>query len=418
MTLFDTDRWREVYATLNANRLRTALTAFGVSWGVFMLVVMLGAGTGLKNGVYRDFSGFAMNTLYLWTQGTSMPYKGLPARRFFNLKNDDIAYIEKNVPEVGVMAPRSESGGWRGSSNVVRGERTAPFGIIGDYPAIRDLMAMDITEGRYLNELDIKERRKVCVIGTRVRQALFKPGEPIIGESLRIKGVMFTVIGEFKTKKSGEEQERDQQTIFIPLTSFQQAFNEMNIIHYFGFMPAEGYTVTQMEDKVVAALKERHRVNPADDFAFGRSNNEKEFAEVNSVFTGINFLTWFVGVLTLLAGVIGVGNIMLVIVNERTKEIGIRRAIGAAPSSIISQIMLESVVLTLLAGYMGLVAGVALVELAGPLIEDESFANPSVDLSTALIALGVLVVSGCFAGLIPAKRALEVRPVEALRAEG
>lgn len=418
MTLLDTDRWREVYATLNANRLRTALTAFGVSWGVFMLVVMLGAGTGLKNGVYRDFNGFAMNTLYLWTQGTSMPYKGLPARRYFNLKNDDITYIEKNVLEVGVMAPRSESGGYRGSSNVVRGERTAPFSVIGDYPAIRQLMSLEIIEGRFINQLDLSERRKVCVIGTRVRQAMFKPGEPIIGESLRIKGVMFTVIGEFKTKKSGEEQERDQQTIFIPHTSFQQAFNEPNIIHYFGFMPASGFTVTQMEDKVVAALKERHRVNPADDFAFGRSNNEKEFAEVNSVFTGINFLTWFVGVLTLLAGVIGVGNIMLVIVNERTKEIGIRRAIGAAPSSIISQILLESVVLTLFAGYLGLVAGVVIIELGGPLIQDESFTNPSVDLRTALIALGVLVVSGCFAGLIPAKRALEVRPVEALRAEG
>jgi len=418
LTLLDTDRWREVYATLNANRLRTGLTAFGVSWGVFMLIVMLGAGTGLKNGVTQEFSGFAMNTLYLWTQGTSIPYKGLPARRWPELQNSDIAYIRSKVPEVGVIAPRSEGGGYGGSTNAVRGDRKGEFSVIGDYPTMRDLQPMEILEGRYLNMLDIQERRKVCVIGRRVRNTLYRSGEPIEGSFIRVNGVMFKVIGEFSTKKSGEELEKDEKTIFIPLTSFQQVFRQPNEIHYFGFMPAEGYTVTQMEDRLKVVLKEKHRVHPDDEFAFGTNNNEKEFADVNNVFIGINFLTWFVGVLTLLAGVIGVGNIMLVIIKERTKEIGIRRAIGASPWSIISQIMLESVVLTLVAGYTGLVAGVAVVEFAGPLMEDESFLNPSVDLRTALIALGVLVVSGCLAGLIPASKAMEVKPVEALRAEG
>lgn len=417
MNIFDTDRWREVFATLGANKVRTALTAFGVMWGIFMLVVMLGAGSGLKNGVTSEFNGFASNSLYVWTQRTTMPYKGLPAGRNFWMTNEDTKAIRERVPEARVIAPRNEVGGWRGAANVVRGMRTAAFGIKGDYPDIREIQPFDMELGRHLNIMDVEQKRKVAVIGAKVINDLYAEGEEVIGSSIRINGVYFTVVGTFKTKKSGREAEDDAQSIFIPLTSFQQAFNYGNFVSYYGFAPAEGVSTAVIEEKIIKLLKERHRVHPNDDFAFGSNNNEEEFAEYASVFTGIDFLIWFVGTLTLVAGVIGISNIMLVIVKERTKEIGIRRAIGATPWSIVSQIVLEALVLNSLAGYIGIVLGVWAVELAGPLIEDESFRNPEVNFQTIVTALGILIVSGCLAGLIPAYRALEVKPVEALRTE-
>lgn len=417
MNIFDTDRWREVFAMLGANKVRTALTAFGVMWGMIMIVVMLGAGSGLKNGVTSIFNGFETNSLYIWTQTTTMPYKGLPAGRNFWMTNEDTKAIRERVPEARVIAPRNEVGGWRGAANVVRGMRTAAFGIKGDYPDIREIQPFDMELGRHLNIVDVEQKRKVAVIGAKVINDLYAEGEEVIGSSIRINGVYFTVVGTFTTKKSGREAEDDAQSIFIPLTSFQQAFNYGNFVSYYGFAPAEGVSTAVIEEKIIKLLKERHRVHPNDEFAFGSNNNEEEFAEYASVFTGIDFLIWFVGTLTLVAGVIGISNIMLVIVKERTKEIGIRRAIGATPWSIVSQIVLEALVLTSLAGYIGIVLGVWAVELAGPLIEDESFKNPEVNFGTIVTALGILMVSGCMAALIPAYRALEVKPVEALRTE-
>ncbi|MCF8464234.1 MAG: ABC transporter permease [Flavobacteriales bacterium] len=415
--MFDLDRWREVFDTLGANKLRTALTAFGVLWGIFMLIIMLGAGSGLQNGVSSEFQGFATNSLYVWTQRASKPYKGLPAGRWFSMSNEDTKALQKLVPEAKVIAPRNEVGGWRGSANVVRGMNTGAYGIKGDYPEVVQIQPMQVTEGRLLNQLDLDQKRKVAVIGTKVINDLYEPGEEIIGSNIQINGVFFTVVGTIKTKKAGGEAEDDAQSIFIPLSSFQQAFNYGNWVGYYGFMPIDGVSVSELETKVLKVLKERHRIHPEDEFAFGTNNNEEEFAEYANVFTGINFLIWFVGTLTLVAGVIGISNIMLVIVKERTKEIGIRRAIGASPFSIVSQIILEALVLTSMAGYIGIVLGVWVVEFAGPLIEDDSFKNPEVNFQTILIALGVLIVSGCFAGFIPAYRALEIKPVNALRTE-
>ena len=325
-------------------------------------------------------------------------------------------FVKKSLKQR-FVAPRIEAGGWRGNSNVVRGKHTAAYNIIGDLPEVREIQALDIGEGRYLNELDVERKRKVAIIGTKVVTDLYDPGEEVIGSSIRMNGVYFTVVGTFKTKKSGGEAERDAQKIYIPITSFQQAFNMGHWVGYFGLSPKEGVSSKVMEEKVLKLLKERHRVHPDDEFAFGVENNQENFAEVESVFNGISFLTWFVGVLTLVAGVIGISNIMLIIVKERTKEIGIRRAIGARPSSIVSQIILEALVLTSVAGYVGIVLGVWMIELVGPLIEDESFLNPEVNFKTVLIALAVLIISGCLAGFIPAYRALEIRPVEALRTE-
>jgi putative ABC transport system permease protein len=417
MSIFDLDRWREVFDTLGANKLRTALTAFGVLWGIFMLIIMLGAGSGLKKGVTSEFDGFATNSLYVWTQRTTKPYKGLPSGRNFGLNNEDTKAIRELVPEAKVIAPRNEVGGWRGAANVVRGTNTGSYGIKGDYPEVVQIQPMQVTEGRLMNQFDLDQKRKVAVIGAKVINDLYEPGEEVIGSNISINGVYFTVIGTIKTKKSGGEAEDDAQSIFIPLSSFQLAFNYGNWVSYYGFMPIDGVSVAELEAKVLKVLKERHRIHPDDEFAFGTNNNEEEFAEYDNVFTGIDFLIWFVGVLTLIAGVIGISNIMLVIVKERTKEIGIRRAIGASPLSIVSQIILEALVLTSMAGYIGIVLGVWVIEFAGPLIEDKSFKNPEVNFQTILIALGVLIISGCFAGFIPAYRALEIKPVDALRTE-
>ena len=417
MSIFDSDRWREVFDTLGANKLRTGLTAFGVLWGIFMLIIMLGAGSGLQNGVSSEFDGFATNSLYVWTQSTTKPYKGLPTGRRFSMNNEDTKALRELVPEAKVIAPRNEIGGWRGSTNVVRGSLTGAFGIKGDYPEAVQIQPMDIVEGRLLNNKDLSDKRKVAVIGSKVVNDLYTADEEIIGSSLMMNGVYFTVVGTFKTKKSGREAEDDAQSIFIPLSSFQQAFNYGNWVSYYGFMPVDGVSVAELEQKVLKILKERHRIHPNDEFAFGANNNEEDFQEYANVFSGINFLIWFVGTLTLIAGVIGISNIMLVIVKERTKEIGIRRAIGASPVSIVSQIILEALVLTSMAGYIGIVLGVWAVEFAGPMIEDDSFKNPEINFQTIIIALGVLIVSGCMAGFIPAYRALEIKPVDALRTE-
>lgn len=416
-SIFDIDRWREIFQTLGANKVRTFLTAFGVSWGIFMLIIMIGAGSGLRNGVTQMFDGFETNSLYIWAQGTTMPYKGLPSRRWYNLNNDDTEAIRQNIPEVAVVAPRNELGGFRGATNVFRKDKTGAFRIVGDYPEIRELQPMSIIKGRYLNQNDIREKRKIAIIGTRVLNDLFMPGENPIGESISINGVYFTVVGIFKTDKSGDEAESDTQTIFVPFSAFQQAFNYGNIVGYYGFLPVEGVKTSEMEEKIKTLIKERHRINPLDEFAVGSNNNQEDFQEYMDVFSGIDFLVWFVGTLTLIAGVIGISNIMLVIIKERTKEIGVRRAVGATPVNIVTQIVLEAIVLTLLAGYCGLVLGVWTVEWAGPLIQDDSFRNPEVDFNTALIAIGVLAISGCLAGFIPAYRALEIKPVEALRTE-
>ena len=218
--------------------------------------------SGLQNGVSEEFQGFEMNSLYIWTQRTTMPYKGLPEGRWFRMNNEDTKALRSLVPELDVIAPRNEVGGWRGSSNVVRGNRTGAYGVKGDYPEVIKIQPYEITTGRWLNDLDIKEKRKVAVIGAKVINDLYKPDEEVLGSNIRINGVYFTVVGTVKSKKAGMEAEDDAQSIFIPLSSFQQAFNYGNWVSYYGFMPKSGYTISYIEEKILKILKERHRVHP------------------------------------------------------------------------------------------------------------------------------------------------------------
>jgi putative ABC transport system permease protein len=417
--MFDRDRWQEIYITLSRNKLRTFLTAFGVFWGLFMLIIMLGSGNGLKNGVTAGFGDFATNSFFTWTWRTSMPYKGFPQGRRFNYNNSDIQAIRDNVPEADVVAPRVQLGNYGGSNNVTRGLNSGAFSVYGDYPEIFTIQSYRVDEGRLLNLNDENEKRKVAVIGTRVRDELFAKGEDPLGESIEINGVYFTVIGVFKSTRSMDRGEEDATSVFIPFSTFQKTFNYQNIVGWFAITSKPDVPASVVEDKVIALLKERHSVHPDDPQAIGHFNLEKEYNQMMGLFLGIEILIWIVGTGTLLAGVIGVSNIMLIIIKERTSEIGIRRAIGAPPIDIVRQIVLESMVLTTIAGYLGLVIGVGILEGLSTALGEGGmfFSNPTVDINVAVKALAVLVISGALAGLIPAYRALRIKPIEAVRTE-
>ena len=420
--IFDRDNWQEIYYSLKQNKLRSFLTAFGVFWGIFLLLIMLGASKGLQNGAMDNFSNRATNSLYLWTRPTTIPYKGFPIGRRFYFDNDDIKALRQHIPEIQFLGPRNQVGGHRGVTNISRGLKDGAFSINGDYPEYRYIQLLKITTGRFINDLDMRDRRKVTVIGTRVREVLFEEEEDPLGEYILVKGVYFKVVGVFTTNSEGDEAEEETQTIFIPFTTFQNAFNFGKRVSWFSITSQPHIPASVVEKKAIALLAERHQIAPDDRNAFGRYNAEKEYRKMVNLFKGINILTWFVGTFTLIAGVIGVSNIMLIIVKERTREIGIRRAIGATPFNIISQIVAESVLLTALSGYIGLFFGVVIIELVSRVLtatgaKVEYFKNPEIDFTVAIASLSILVICGALAGLIPGRKAISIKPVEAIRDE-
>ncbi|MGD1848402.1 MAG: ABC transporter permease [Salibacteraceae bacterium] len=415
--MFDRDNWQEIFNTLGQNKLRTVLTAFGVFWGIFMLVLLLAAGQGLSTGAYSAFGNSVSNAFWIWTQRTSIPYKGLPRGRGFRMDNNDTEALRAGIPEIDILAPRCQLGGWRSGNNVSRGTKTGGFEVYGDVPGQFDIRKLSMLKGRFINDFDLEERRKVAVIGERPLEILFEPGEDPIGKSILIQGVYFKVVGVHTGSQEGENGERDQQTIFTPITTFQQAFNYGIRINWYAISTKPGFSSSVAEKKAIAILGARHTIHPDDKRAFGHSNSEEEFEDIRVVLAGINWMVWFVGVFTLMAGIIGVSNIMLVTVKERTREIGIRRALGASPRAIVLQVLSEAVLLTSIAGYMGLLAAVFLIESFGQYIQHQFFRNPSVNVQVAVTALFILVLAGMMAGWLPANRALRVRPVVALKTE-
>ncbi|MFO7371157.1 MAG: ABC transporter permease [Bacteroidales bacterium] len=421
--MFDRDRWQEIYSTLKSNKLRTFMTAFGVFWGILMLIIMAGSGNGLKNAVFDGFQDFATNSAFIWTRQTTMPYKGLPRGRRWLFNNSDMKALKESIPEIGYLAPRLQPWSGNGDNNVVRGTKTASYDIFGDYPDYFRIDPVILLSGRVINDLDILEKRKVAVIGNRVKEELFNKGEDPIGKYIRIRGVYFQVVGVYEPKNKnisfGEDKEK---TIFLPFTSLQIAYNMGDDVHFIAVTAKDGIEVSVVEKKVLAMLAARNKVAPEDEQAFGHFNLEEEFKQMNGLFAGINILIWIVGIGTLFAGVIGVSNIMLIVVKERTKEIGIQRSIGATPWKIIGQILMESVTLTAVSGMIGLVLGVGILELINYQMvssgaEAEMFKNPGVNFDIAVTALTVLIGAGLFAGFIPARKAVRIKPVEALRAE-
>lgn len=418
--MFNKDRWREIIEVLTTNVWRTIFTAFGVCWGIFILIVLLAAGKGLENGIKQDFGNIATNTMFMWTRATTKGYEGLPKGRSFEFKIDDVQALRDNVPNLRFISPRNQLGGFGGNNNVVRGTRTGAFNVYGDYPEIINQDPMTVTTGRFLNYNDIKEKRKVAIIGQGVKNDLYDKDEDALGTYIKIQGVNFMVIGTYK-KNNSDGGEEGQKEIFVPFTSFSQAFNRGEDVGWMAITANDGSSISQLKEKIVDVMKKRHKVHPEDTRAVGYFDLYEQYNRVESLFGALKGVAYIVGIMVLLSGIIGVSNIMLIVVKERTKEIGIRRALGEQPWSIKKQILMESIFLTLISGMVGIIFGSlvifginSLLDSVGPV---DMFMSPSVSVGVVTGALTILMVSGLLAGFIPAQSAIRVRPIEALRTE-
>lgn len=416
--MLDLDTWQEVFATLQKNLLRTVMTAWGVFWGTFMLVVMLGFGSGLEAGVTTNMFTFAGNNVYAWGGRASLPYEGLATGRRVVL---DVADVEalRRLPGVVAVSPGVELGGWRQGNNVSYGDITFNFGVKGATP---DFLQVELDRpylGRFINDTDMRERRKVTVIGQAVRQMLFAAHEDPIGKYVKIRGVHFQVVGVLSSALAGDEGERSNSTLIIPFSAFQAAFNSGDRVGWLAVRATDESEPHALERTIRTTLLARHRAHPEDPQAVGSYNLSRDFQRMHNLFGGVRVFVWVVCIATLLAGTLGVSNIMLISVKERTREFGVRKALGATPASIVRLVLQEASVLTALAGYLGLVAGVLGLTLVarwtgaskGP------FAAPTIDLGAALAALAVLTIGGMLAGIAPARHAARIHPVAALRSE-
>ena len=420
--MIDTEKWQEIFKTLGQHKLRTSLTAFGVFWGIFMLTVLLGAGKGLENGVIEGFPRVT-NSVYIWIQGTTqVPYQGLPIGRQIRLEAADVKAIQDNVPSVSFIRGQNSVGIWDGTPPYTKyKDKNGTFYVQGTHAGMTNINSMRIIEGRSINETDDNERRKVAIIGTRVKTQLFDEGVNPLGENITISGISFTVIGVFKSLADGNQQQEEEK-IYIPNDTLRYAFNQVGWVGSFVVIPQPGLHARIAEQDVKKYLAEIKKVSPDDVGVFGSFNLQNEFDKIQGLFTGIEVFSWMVAIGTIMAGAIGVGNIMLIVVKERTREIGLRKALGATPTSIVAMIVQESIFITAIAGYMGLVVGVFLLEGVSNVLEASGggsgmFRRPEVDFGTAISALVVLVISGFLASLMPAAKAAAVNPIVALQDE-
>lgn len=416
--MFDLDKWQEILGTIRKHKLRTLLTAFGVFWGIFMLVLLLGAGRGLENGVQGSFGHLAKNAMWIWGDRTTAPYNGFKPGRRITFTNEDYHALKNEFDDIRYINPGTNL--W-GSFVVSYKKNNGAFRPSGDTPDLNKIRPMIFTSGRFINDQDVKEKRKVAVIGARVVEVLFGTEDPV-GKYIKIKGVYFLVVGTFIVDNPGGSGRDDAEKIFVPITTLQQTFNAPNVVHAFGIVPKEGVDPEDLEKRVKEFLSIRHNISPEDKSAIGAWNSGKETKKIDGLFLGINTFIWGVSIMTIIAGIVGISNIMLIVVKERTKEIGIRKALGATPASIISLILTESIFITSLAGYTGLCAGVGVIGLIRSSMENggvknQYFDNPQVDFQVAITATCILIISGALAGLFPAIKASHINPIEALRAE-
>lgn len=408
------DRWREILEVLWRRKLRTMLTALSVAWGIFMLVILLAAGRGISNGAETQFSNDATNVVYIAGGQLSKPFLGNPIGKQLSLTNDDLILAEATLPMIEHLRARVRL---PGNMNVWRDQRRGSFEVRGCLPANEFIEKSHVIRGRYLNEIDEQEHRKVAILGIKVEEALFSENEAPIGATLHIGSFIFTVVGVFEEE---QEEEDEQQTIYIPLSTAQLIRKDRGRINDMTF--TVGNASTAQTNEAVATLTgrlaSRYRFDPDDKNAVRVFNVQEVYERFQRLFAGIRLFVWIIGLGTILAGVVGVSNIMLISVQERTREIGVRKAVGAKPSSIIAMILEEALAITLVSGYLGLVAGVAVVRGVQALIPNAPyFRNPDVELSVGLGATAVLVVCGMLAGLFPALRAARISPMAALRVE-
>ncbi len=423
--MIDRELWAEVWQVLKSNRLRTLLTASGIFWGIFILIIMLGFGNGIQSGVNKSMAGYATNSLYMWGQATSQPYQGLPPGRPIELNNEDTKALLQKVPDIAYLAPRVRLGRFRGRSDVLNGSKVTDAEISGDMPEFRQVLPMDFKYGRFINPFDVQQKRKVVVLGERIHRDLFGDGVDPVGRQVQIRQISFTVIGVFKPKRYGSNRERMGSLVFTPITTFQQVFNYGNTIGFYAMIPKTGLRSKDVADQMRQVLMQRHRVAPNDNRAFGDWNSENEFLRIERLFVGIRAFVWTVGLATLLAGVLGVTNIMLIAIRERRREFGIRKSIGATPGSVLKMILAETATLVGVSGLLGLMAGLLglyLVDLiTRPITQrvdaEVLFDTPTIDLRIAIAAVVALALASVLATIIPARHAMKIDPVEALRAE-
>lgn len=410
------DSLQEILYTLRQNKLRTALTAFGVFWGIFMLILLLGAGRGMQNGVYEDFGSDVLDFIVVYTGTTSVAYKGMGLGRNIQLTLEDVATVKQQVPGIRVISSENS----RRGIAIVNGAKLGNFevrGVPDEFFEIKE--AVPFTIGRKMNSLDETEARKIALLGTVVVERIFGKDVDPVGKEVKVNGVIMKVVGVFYDKGN---RGRDSERVYIPSPTFQKLFGASNQIGAIWLRPQAGIDGFELEKKVVELLKRSHSVSPEDKRAINSFNMAEPAKMVNGLFFGINAIIWFVGLGTLMAGIIGVSNIMIITVKERTREIGIRKALGATPFSIVSTLLFESILVTGIAGYAGLVMGVGLIELIAFALNSVGaqlpfFKNPEINFEVAITAIILLVAIGALAGLMPALRAAKIMPIEAMRAD-
>lgn len=413
-SFFDLDKWEEIFQTITRNKSRSALTAFGIFWGVFMLVFLMGGGEGLKRLMSKNFEGFAQNSGLIEANRTSKAYKGFKSGRTWELDNADVARLRRGVPEIETVTPLCGRWGVEYCNGSRKGSGTLK-GIRAEYAKIED---PHLTYGRFINEADERERRKVCVIGKRVCEELFPDTENPCGAFVSVDGVYYQVVGVSKMSSNIGIMGSAETSVLIPYPAFLQIYNMGTKVQCIGFTARRGSTVTELMPRVERIVKAAHFIAPDDQEALFTFNVEALFRMVDNLFQGIEMLVWLIGTGTLLSGAVGVSNIMMVTVRERTSEIGIRRAIGARPSAILGQVMAESVVLTILAGLAGITFAVLLLQgVESGLAAQGTHVSFQISFGMAAGSAAALAVVGGLAGLAPSFRALAIKPIDAIRDE-
>ena len=412
--MFDLDRWEEIWQTISRNRKRSIMTAFGVFWGIFMLTIMLGAGLGLKNALFSQLGDMSVNSCFFWGGRTSIPYKGLPSGRYWQFENEDLAAIKKQVPNVRSVG----SVIWGSEYKFSRNDKKGDYSLVGYNPDFQQISPQPIRFGRFFNEIDMEQQRKVCILTEQVWLDLFPCGEDPVGSTIRMNNMYLTVIGMIKVPDRGFRFHGDK-SVLMPVSTMQQMYNMGHKLHSVAVAANDDADIKEVETNIKQLVFARHTISPDDTKAVYSQNLGEQVNKFNSLFGGIGTLTWIVGIGTLLAGLVGVSNIMLVIVRERTQEIGVRRALGARPRIIISQIMSESFVLTFVAGIFGLALAVALLSGAESVLTASAGRpiRPQISFGTGMLSMTVLILGSLLAGILPASRALRIKPVDAIREE-
>ena len=410
--LFESDTWKEVYDSLTKNKVRTVITMIGVWWGILLLIALLGAARGMENSFNRIFGDFATNSVFIWGQNTSIPFKGFQEGKMVRLKLSHAHKIKENIEGIELVVPRSRS-----QALVVRNFLSGRYGLNGDYPLLDQIQKKKMLRGRFINQNDINSKRKAVVISEDVYKQLFDKNENPIGRYIQVNNMNFTVIGVFQNENVDMGPSSD---IHIPFTTFQQIYNRGDRIGWMVVTGKPEYNIKQIEEDIKLLLRNLNKIHPRDKRALGSFNLGKEFAKITGFLKGMQFLTWFVGIATLIAGVFAIGNILLITVKERTKEIGVRRALGATPFEIKRQIVVEAVFLTLLSGVLGIITGgwiLIVIDKVWGQGDDATLVNASVSIAVVFVALALLVLLGSLIGLIPAFKATRLKPIEALREE-